>query len=436
MRITRPACALAGAASLLIFHSRSCVRDGDAYAYITGAMQMRAGHGYIDLLGNALNHFAPGYSLLLAIFPNQLLAAALINALAFGAACVLLFELARAHEWTVAGAASLSIALGAGFFRIVATNAKPDVLCYALFLGALLAQMRGRRTTTYALLLSCVALKLIAIAFVPAFVLHDFLKRRDARALLPLLPWALMVGLLIAFDVATIGVVIPQTHARGGVSVLLREARAFLASLPRDLLAPWYGSVRSGAARFFFLAQMATAVGALFTLRARRTQTVETGLLVLMFTAGMELLRDFGGQARLTAYGVLAIVTGARPTRATSLVWPVYACIALLAGVVNALTVPSNGASDVVYEQLARAVSVNLPRGIVATNSFHILDIHAARASMMVSPQRTPANIHYYLDVGVQIPDPQSTVVVPVQPDTMVWQRYRTFAGAVLYQRR
>src|SRR2546427_9424391 len=61
-----------GAATCFIFllHARLGVADVDGYAYLIGARSLHEGNGYRGLTGEAFNHWPPGYSLLLSVFPE------------------------------------------------------------------------------------------------------------------------------------------------------------------------------------------------------------------------------------------------------------------------------------------------------------------------------------------------------------------------------
>ena len=102
---------LAVSASVIIWwlHPRIGVRDGDAFAYITGAMSLRAHQGYVDLSGHALNHWPPGYSWWLSQFSQPLLAAQMVNYFTFGLAVAALFWNARGARWTVETAVALGL---------------------------------------------------------------------------------------------------------------------------------------------------------------------------------------------------------------------------------------------------------------------------------------------------------------------------------------
>jgi hypothetical protein len=55
---------------MFLLHPRLGIRDGDAFAYIMGGALCGLGAEYRSLIGEAFNHWPPGYSLLLSLFPD------------------------------------------------------------------------------------------------------------------------------------------------------------------------------------------------------------------------------------------------------------------------------------------------------------------------------------------------------------------------------
>src|SRR5262245_51834443 len=164
-----------------ILQFRIGVRDADAHSYIVGAYSIRAGNGYYDLNGGSLNHWPPGYSLILSLFPSPLLAALFLNYLSFGTSIALIYYLARGSgKWTASGALGLALAVGFIFLRRHATNAAPDILTYALFLLALLLHYKDSshlRVVSYLIWGALIPVKLIAVVFIPAAVFARYLGR-------------------------------------------------------------------------------------------------------------------------------------------------------------------------------------------------------------------------------------------------------------------
>jgi hypothetical protein len=115
-------------------HPSIGIRDGDAVAYLPGAMSLAAGRGYTSLAGELLNHWAPGYSWLLHWFDAPLAAAQTVNYISAGVAAAGVCWLARLADWTRTQALGVTSAITFGFVRSFASNAAPDALAHAIFL--------------------------------------------------------------------------------------------------------------------------------------------------------------------------------------------------------------------------------------------------------------------------------------------------------------
>src|SRR5919108_4066466 len=85
---------------IFLLQSRIAVTDRDAEAYVVGARSLREGKGYVDTAGIPLNHWPPGYSMLLSVGPEAKTTALFLNYLAFGLAMVLLYNLALYAGWS------------------------------------------------------------------------------------------------------------------------------------------------------------------------------------------------------------------------------------------------------------------------------------------------------------------------------------------------
>src|SRR5688572_16118707 len=85
---------LASVLGIWLLHPRIGIPDVDAHASIIGAHSLKRGHGYRDLHNAPLNHWPPGYSWLISLARNPVMAAQVINYLSFGGAVAMLFLLA------------------------------------------------------------------------------------------------------------------------------------------------------------------------------------------------------------------------------------------------------------------------------------------------------------------------------------------------------
>jgi hypothetical protein len=168
---------LVGIVALWVLHPSIGMTDSDAYSYIIVAQSLQNGQGYHDLLGNALNHFPPGYSLLLSLTPNPIVTAQVLNYACFGGVLVFIYLLARRSGWNAAASLAVTTALGSGFLRSLAVSTRPDILTYFIFLAAtwLFLQTEGwGRLIAYFLWSSLIPAKLIAVVFAPGVLLAEW----------------------------------------------------------------------------------------------------------------------------------------------------------------------------------------------------------------------------------------------------------------------
>jgi hypothetical protein len=379
------------------------ILDSDAVGYLLGAKSIQAGHGYRDLSGQPLNHWPPAYSFLLSFFSDPLAASLAINYLSLGLAAGLVHLLLRSAGWNLLPAASASTVFGAGFFRLLAVNAKPDVLTYAAFLaGALLYRTRTRAVFGAHLLWGVLIwFKLIAVAFGPAAILVELLiaprqwRSNLSKGILCAAVWCIALSSIVAFNYATQGEAISSSHPSGSIAGMIGSAKLLGFSIVRSLLWSWYGSVRSVPVLAAFACMLAVACGSLLTLRrnVRENRLLYFALIVVGLSLALSLARKFDTNARLLGYGLVLLPAAFRPARklATPL-WVSYGVMALVAAMINGKTTNSLGANDPRYVVLAAEArefgTVPTP---VCSNAFRVLDVHEGIATRPVS---SPNEVH------------------------------------------
>jgi len=388
------------------------VLDQDAYAYIVGAYSLQTGSGYRELVGEALNHWPPGYSWLLSLFSNPLAAAQLINYISFGCAVALTFLLGRRARWATVTAMCVALVLGAGFFKHLATNAAPDILTYAAFLTAtylLLTCSAASQFTALAIYAALIPVKLIATPFTPAAVLALLVTSR--RTTLPqhrglvafgLATWSLALGGTLIFNYVTIGVLIPESHHVASMESVLSGLLLFPRSMLRDVVSFWAGSILTIEGVLLFAGILSAAVFALLTLRTNTSSDrflLTLGLAVLVLSFGMSLARDFSTEARLLAYGPIVMLFGFHPVRGSQPGWVAYAIAACLVSLVESVAINRFGLNDERFAVLTRDVmAAGVPRHNVYTNFPKLMDVQQRVGTVGV--ESTAA-----------IPRPQSTDV-------------------------
>jgi hypothetical protein len=401
--------------------------------------------GYVDLIGNPLNHWPPGYSLLLSLFSDDIVAAKLINYCSFGIATGVLHFLLTKAGWSWQSALGLSLSASSGFMRLLAKDAHADILTYAVFFIAicLVIQFPQRPLAPTLLWAALIPVKLIAVAFLPSAIAADILSRRDWRKTLKTYwPGAIATALalisIVLFNLLTIHTIISASMHSSSAASLLQNLRTFFYSIPREFLFGWHGSISSG---FPFVAFWICSFSALLCVCSLRSRTdggwlLWYGATFLICAAGLLFIRSYTPSARLVGYGLFCLLLGMRPAKWASYIWLFYGAISLLVAIVNATTVNSLGSLDPRYANLAAQVRARVSDDTpIVTNSFHILDLNANIASVPVDNLYEISGHQRYLWVTLPRYDPIATAVTPVGPPKSGWCVEDRFDGGVLYRR-
>jgi hypothetical protein len=438
------ACGLGVAAVFFIsvLHPLLAVRDADGFAYIIGAHSLQQGYGYRDLIGEPLNHWPPGYSLILALWRDPLQAALAVNYVSYGGCVGLMYYLLRRSNWTWQAALGLSVGLGAGFLRLLSNNAHADTVTFALFLLALLfiqLPSNRRRWLPSIIWAISIPIKLIAMVFVPASACTDLWMERDKfftvsqwitlfkRYFVGAICCVVGVSIILIFNKITLGVWLPSSYEDTTISSLIAGAKGFLVSIPREFLFSWHGTV------------LAPIPGAVSCTGLRWSPGREWyfvyGVMFLICAALLLLVRAYIPHVRLLGYGLLAMFIGLRPQAWTNLLWLGYGGISLIAGITNALTVNSLGVMDPRYAELARNVrEAHLYDSTIATNSYHILDLNAYVPSVPVTKYDQAEPFAYFLWVKLPNYDPGTISVMPIGDPGPDWCQIANFPGGSLYK--
>jgi hypothetical protein len=227
---------------MFFLHPRLGIRDVDGYAYIMGARSLHRGLGYHSLTVEPFNHWPPGYSLLLSLFPDPAAAALIVNYLSFGMAVSLLYDLARRLGWTWQAGLGFSVVLASGFFQLLASAAHADMLTYALFLTATWFVMSSPAPALPGLIWALlVPVKLIAIVFLPASIIADWTAARHTdwkRSSWSYLPGAIaaavFVGAILDFNFITTQTWTGGGHSKSSWVVLVSGPTGFVVSIIRS----------------------------------------------------------------------------------------------------------------------------------------------------------------------------------------------------------
>ncbi len=433
-----------------LLQPRIGVRDVDAYATAVGAFSIQAGQGYRSFTGEAFNHWPPGYSLILSLFSSPLSAALWINYLSLGATAALLYLLTLKSGWHRYACFGLAFSLAVGPFRELATGAKPDILTYALFLGALLLYRRPDKrghSLSYWVWIALIPLKLITLIIAPAALLADVFSeepsRRPTASRIVILTavWGSAILGIALFNYLAVREIVPSSIRFSAPADLFKSILAFFYSIFRFSISHWYGSLQPQGAFFFFLIPLALSLTCLRTLRFDKSRPLlaRFGLFFLLLMWVFRLFWNFDTGFRLSGYGLLPLLLAFRPAEKRRWLWLLYAAASLVTAGVNSLTTNAYGANDPRYERLCRSLSsAGLPSGIVFTNSFHLLDLHSKHPSVPVEKIQQLETLpegSLFLRVTLPNKDPLATPVWDIPEPDGRWERLLSVEGAVLYRK-
>jgi hypothetical protein len=443
-----PVLFLAAIVGITLLQPRIGVTDSDAEAYVLGANAFREGKGYVDRLGNPLNHWPPGYSILLSLAPEPKLASLVVNYLAFGGAVVLLWNLAVYSGWTCVQALGVSLAFGFGFLRHIAVEAKPDILTYALFLLGIrlyLCDQAHGRLLAYFLWTSLIPVKFIAVVFTPGVLLADmyrqgagrFLAARWKGCVVAGCLWLLFLGGTLLFNCFTIHTWMAASHGEPSLTSILGEVARFGTAFLRTGLACWYGSIRSLHILGPFAFVLTLGVLSLASLRPSPAGAALRwmGLGVLGLSWVLECIRPFYADPRLMGYGMLLILFGFAPRPTATWVWLAYAVATIGLATDNSFSVARLGLNHPQYELVAKEASRIVPGGaMLYTNASRISDVHAG------IPSRTVKNLEglpkgtWYFEITLPNYDAIAQPIAPPPVRDTSWVQVASFEGATLYR--
>ena len=206
--------------------------------------------------------------------------------------------------------------------------------------------------------------------------------------------------------------------------------------LPRQGLAFWYGSVLSWTVMvpFVAIAGMGAWCYASLERAPSASKIFALGLTLLGLSVALQFVRQYSGGWRLTAYGLFAILLGMRVRPRTGRRWLAYAAASLAFAVTNARTVNATGVNDARYAALAAEVAPSVDAMPLATNSYHLLDIHQRIATTPVGSLGEVVG-QRFLWIDLPSYDGTATVITAMDRPSAGWCEAAEVAGAVLFRR-
>ncbi|MDB6118654.1 MAG: hypothetical protein JWO08_2435 [Verrucomicrobiaceae bacterium] len=447
-----PAPVLAGLFTIIVaclLQHRIGITDVDAENYLLGARSLALGQGYVDDFGIPLNHWPPGYSLLLSWWPDPKFGALVINMACLGLAVAQTLVLASRMGWGRAHSLALSLALGFGLYLSIAQFSKPDILGYVVFLAAILSYSGG---TFKGRVLGCVLcsllipFKLIAVTFAPGILLAElihfgprpFFKTRWREVMIAGLAWGICLGGLLWYNALTLKTATPDSYAAASLHSVLAEVVRFFSDLFRSGLAFWYGSIRASSVITPFTIVAVLGLACLLSLRRSNgwSLTFKRGVAILAFCWGLEFYRIYFANPRLMGYGMILMLIGMQPLPKSTPLWCAYAAATVALAIDNHVSVNSLGLNHPVYESSAIEAAAHLPpNATVYSNSYRLLDIHAHRRSIPVSSLNglPPGAWYWHADLPNYDAIMRPINPLPARDDS--WQEQARLSGGILFRK-
>ena len=431
---------------LFLLHPRIGIRDWDGWSYLVGAVSLRGGRGYRDFAGSPLNRWPPGYSSMLSVAQDPAWAAQVVNYLSFGGVIGLFYFLLRQRDWGWQPALGLTVSLGAGFLRLLASMVHADILTYFVFLCGLLAAMRDKgRTAAGVAWAGLFLLKFIAIVFLPAAAIADWMVLRlPVRELLRryragAAATVAAVGIIFGFDWVTEGTLIPLGHEGPSFHSFARAGEDFVVHGARSFFFDWYGSVRNPVGICAMVMCLIPAAVCIGSLRARPEGRWLRVYGISFFVCCFLLLfvRWYETSPRLIGYGLLALLPGFQPLARANRIWIALGVVSVLAAVVNGVTTNSAGGNDARYAGIARELRQEYRAAEpIATNASFFIFFRDARVVEMDSAEEAWSH-GYRAFLWVTLPeyDAVQPMVTPAVRPGKGWCEEKRFEGALLFSR-
>jgi hypothetical protein len=395
----------------LLLHAQIGLRDIDAISYIEGARSLRAGHGYVSIAGVPLNHWPVAYSAILSLFPEPLFGALIVNLLSLGACVVLVIRVAARAGWLRGDRVLLGSILGFGFLYDLASVAKPDIICYAGFLGSVLCYGGDRRWRIAGLAVAAalVPFKMIAVTFAPALLFADlatlrlgkFVRERWVEVLYGFAFWCLCLGLVMVHNYSSLGAVTVKSVSDSSFTAFANEILRFCTSFFRNGVVIWYGSLRGAEILIPVGVVLVIGCGCLTTLRRHSAGGAMwlLGFVVLGLSWALELYGVYDAAPRLMGYGMILVLLGLRPVPRVRWLWLTYACAVIALTAYNRIDKTDLGLNHPMYVDAANEVrnAISSKTDVVYTNTFRLLDTLEGIASREVADfDRVPRGALYW----------------------------------------
>jgi hypothetical protein len=301
--------------------------------------------------------------------------------------------------------------LGFGFLYDLASVAKPDIICYAGFLGSVLCYGGDRRWRIAGLAVAAalVPFKMIAVTFAPALLFADlatlrlgkFVRERWVEVLYGFAFWCLCLGLVMVHNYSSLGAVTVKSVSDSSFTAFANEILRFCTSFFRNGVVIWYGSLRGAEILIPVGVVLVIGCGCLTTLRRHSAGGAMwlLGFVVLGLSWALELYGVYDAAPRLMGYGMILVLLGLRPVPRVRWLWLTYACAVIALTAYNRIDKTDLGLNHPMYVDAANEVrnAISSKTDVVYTNTFRLLDTLEGIASREVADfDRVPRGALYW----------------------------------------
>ena len=408
------------------------VSDCDAEAYLMGSVSIKNGNGYVNLKGDPLNTWPPGFSYILSFFSNPFLAVKIINCISLSLASLLVFVICVVFNWPILLSFLITMSFSFGFLINISLNAKPDIFCYSIFMLAFLLFLnRYFYIKAIGLLfLAClVPIKLIALSFSPGllfgYLIYSQIKFSISNIFLCLIGfvfWLFGLTSVLLFNYLTVGT-LNYSHSHPGVIVnFSNEIQRFFLDFFRSGMVTWYGSIRPFPNYIFFFLCFGFCLNAIRTFKFVKFSNLAflCGLCVFGFAWIMQLYGHYDGSSRLLGYGMFLMLFCLVPSN--SFAWAGAFLAIFVSLLANHATGSRYGLNDPVYKQIATEVVQFIPPGkTINSNANNLLDVLVGVPTHFVDDPDKTVKGDLYFFVKKCEPDLLSVPVIHVNIENDKW---------------
>jgi len=367
----------------LLFTQRISVADLDALSYVQGAFSLKTIGNYVNLNGNPLNHWSPGYSFLLSLIPlNPLKTAFIINLISLVICSYSIFKILEKQK--IRESFLITIYITFGFLYSISIYAKPDILTFALFFFSFYIYLFNENPNFKIFFLSIIGslifFKKIAILFLPSIIIADIIFNKKIKNLkiflIPLFIYLLTIACIVYYDYIAIGKIQPDTHLFRTTSYFY-EVKRFFYEFFRLFTFNWYGSIINSPGIFFFILINLFTIFLITKIKLNFNILFINGIILLFLFFLLQLLINFHFTPRLLAYSFILILLSFNFDKINFKKWTFIIALIFINLVFQKTTLNNQGYNNAIYQNGIKEIIKYVPKNYkIYSNSFGLLEIN------------------------------------------------------------